>query len=161
MVSAVLTAAVAMLLGCKGPQKATLKDTEGRVFRAICQRDGHCELEQTAGPKLSEPPVLHSPGRLVGLCGRSSSSPILASCRPLVCSTEEDCPAAHGLDNGAWVGGLCVEPSQAVATADAVMLCLAGTGPKMNKPVQVERYAMALSCGTPCTIPRPCRQLSP
>lgn len=156
-----MAAAVAVLLGCNGPQKTTLKDTEGRVFRATCQRDGHCELEQTAGSKLREPPVLHTPGRLVGLCGTSAGKPILASCRPLVCSREEDCPAAHGLPCGACVGGLCVEPSQAVATADAVMLCLAGTGPGMDKPLQVERYAMALSCGTPCTIPRPCRQLSP
>jgi hypothetical protein len=38
------------------------------------------------------------------------------------------------------------------------MLCLAGTGKPGNTPLQVQRYAMALNCGSPCKVPAPCRQ---
>ena len=81
-----------------------------------------------------------------------------AQCRPLVCQDDKDCPPAHGLGHGTCVNGLCTEPANAISAADAVLLCLAGTGWGKGSPEQVERYALALNCGTPCKIPSPCRQ---
>jgi hypothetical protein len=38
------------------------------------------------------------------------------------------------------------------------MLCLSGTGLGRETPAQIERYALALNCGSPCKIPAPCAQ---
>jgi hypothetical protein len=104
--------------------------------------------------------VLRSPGRLVGICtaaaGAEPQSP--AHCRAIVCTADSACPPAEGMDRGQCVNGLCTEPAHPIGVADAVMLCLAETGIGRETPRQVERYAMALNCGTPCRIPSPCRQ---
>lgn len=56
------------------------------------------------------------------------------------------------------MGGLCIEPTHDIASADAVMLCLAGTGLGHDQARQVERYALGLNCGTPCSVPKPCER---
>ena len=147
-----------LVMACSKPTETVVRDTEGQRYRAVCSKDETCSIERVAGSQANEELVLHSPGRIVGVCTKSSGNLVLASCRPLGCQSENDCPAAHGLEHGACIGGLCVEPSQGLVTADAVMLCLAGTGAPSNQPLQVERYAMALNCGSPCKVPAPCRQ---
>jgi hypothetical protein len=150
--------AALLLWACSKPTETTLRDSEGQQYRAVCPERGPCSIEQLAGSGTAGQLVLHSPGRIVGVCTLSTGSVVLASCRPLGCHSENECPGAHGLEHGVCIGGLCVEPSQGLVTADAVMLCLAGTGRPSNKPLQVQRYAMALNCGSPCKVPAPCRQ---
>jgi hypothetical protein len=90
------------------------------------------------------------------VCDARGDSVHLADCRPLICSNDGECPPVHGLETGACVGSLCVNPANSLIAEDAVMLCLAGTGVGHEKPAQVERYALALNCGEPCAVPAPC-----
>jgi len=53
---------------------------------------------------------------------------------------------------------LCIDPVKKISTADAIMLCLAGTGLGRNTGRQAERYALGLNCGDPCVVPSACRQ---
>jgi hypothetical protein len=53
------------------------------------------------------------------------------------------------LAHGTCIDGLCTEPANGIGVADAVMLCLAGTGWGRDSPVQVDRYALAMNCGSP------------
>ncbi|MGC4066120.1 MAG: hypothetical protein QM784_16030 [Polyangiaceae bacterium] len=86
-------------------------------------------------------------------------APALPQCRPLTCEGDAECPPAEGLDHGVCINHLCTEPSHAVHTEDAVLMCLAGTGTEPQTPLQAERFALGLNCGTPCQIPKVCRQL--
>lgn len=154
-----------MLLGCRDEGgKLTARDTEGRSFAISCEPDQGCKVQQTAGPHRPGEPtasVLRSTGLLVAVCRAPSATaqPASASdCRALVCSDNADCPPAHGLEQGSCISGLCAEPAGAINPDDAVMLCLAGTGLGRESPLQVERYAMAMNCGSPCRVPKPCRQ---
>jgi hypothetical protein len=52
----------------------------------------------------------------------------------------------------------CSDPAAALSVQDSIMLCLAGTGLGRETPAQIERYALALNCGSPCTVPAPCQQ---
>ncbi len=148
---------------CRRVSERTLKDTEGRELTATCDRQQRCALVRAAGPEA--PPglphlVLHTPGRLVGLCDSASSAPPKDpwDCRPLVCRSDADCPPQHDAKDGKCLNGWCTDPANAVSVPDAVMLCLAGTGLGKNTKEQHNLYAMALNCGTPCTVPRTCRQ---
>jgi hypothetical protein len=146
---------------CKRSTDRQLRDTEGREFSARCPSGQSCTVTQTSeAPSTGKPNVLlKSPGRLIGVCvapGAQPESP--ADCRPLVCTDDDGCPPAQGLDRGSCVNELCTEPSHAIGVHDAIMLCLAGTGAGRESAQQVERYAMALNCGEPCRIPSPCRQ---
>lgn len=148
---------------CHGKPKLELRDTESRVYAADCTKDGQCALTQTSGPgapKDKPLTVVRSPGELVGVCNVAASAdkPALPDCRALVCKADTDCPPAHGLPHGSCVGSYCTEPAHTLAVDDAVMLCLAGTGLGRTTPKQIERYAMALNCGTPCKVPTPCDQ---
>jgi hypothetical protein len=155
--------AVVAATACRGPSQRTLTDTEGRTFTASCDREGRCKLErkssQSPSPDKSEL-ALHAPGRVVGICDVAEGAQPSADsdCRPLTCKADADCPPARGLDHGTCSNALCIEPSGSVNVSDAVMLCLAGTGLGRSAPNQVDRYAMALNCGTPCRVPAPCRQ---
>jgi hypothetical protein len=164
---------------CDGSKKQTLKDTEGRHFELTCSKDRICSLsratDQKAKAKSDEAkadgdkkdeakPVsfqLRSVGRVVGVCGPlpHGQSAALPQCRPLECQQDSECPPAEGLDHGVCINRLCTEPSHAIHTEDAVLLCLAGTGTEPQTPLQAERFALGLNCGTPCTVPRVCRQL--
>lgn len=147
---------------CRRISERTLRDTEGRTFSAECDREQSCKFTQTGGPKRSDKTALalHSKGRLIGICdvapGAELEGP--ADCRPLECADDADCPPGHGLRDGQCLNGLCSDPANQLTTSDAVMLCLAGTGTGRATPRQVERYALALNCGTPCKIPAPCKQ---
>ena len=126
-------------------------------------REQHCQLEQTAGPTVgggASELVLRAPGALVAVCSVApASEPESPSdCRALLCQADGQCPPAHGIKDGHCVNGLCREPENRLTVEDAVMLCLAGTGLGRGSEQQVARYAMALNCGDPCTIPAPCRQ---
>jgi hypothetical protein len=149
--------------GCRRVSERTLTDTEGRTFHAECDREGRCKLTRKSAKPVSEDMsdvALHSPGLLIAICDVPPEQDPSASadCRPLVCKEDDDCPPSHGIKDGSCSNGLCIEPSHDLAVDDAVMLCLAGTGLGRSGPNQVDRYAMALNCGTPCRVPAPCRQ---
>jgi hypothetical protein len=153
-----------LLAGCSRSSELVLRDTEGRTFAATCEPSGACKLTRKTGKSLREDQselALYMPGRVVGICDvAAGAAPTLPSdCRPLSCQGDDDCPPGHGLARGHCLSGICIEPANAVAVADAVMLCLAGTGLGRESASQVERFALAQNCGNPCVIPRPCRQL--
>ncbi|MCA9640925.1 MAG: hypothetical protein H6718_27010 [Polyangiaceae bacterium] len=154
--------ASALLPGCRRISKRTLKDTEGRSFEAECDRNGTCKLKQVAGPEApADKPALalSSEARLVGVCNVSQGGTAApGDCRAIECSTDTDCPPALGEKDGTCVNHLCISPTGEQGVADAVMMCLAGTGLGRTKPSQVGLYAMALNCGNPCVVPKPCRQ---
>jgi hypothetical protein len=99
-------------------------------------------------------------GRLVGICDVKEAEPPRGpyDCRTLSCQDDKDCPPLHDMADGQCVHGHCSDPAEALGVQDAVMLCLAGTGLGRETPAQIERYALALNCGTPCQIPAPCAQ---
>jgi hypothetical protein len=147
--------------GCQKPKTLTLKDTEGRAIAAKCDRDGKCELTLRSGEHESKEKTglaLYNPGNLIGICdvvtGKPPESP--SDCRPLVCSTDGECPPKHELDHGTCINGLCREPAvEKISVEDSVMLCLAGTGLGTTHP---DRMALGLNCGSPCRVPSICRQ---
>lgn len=144
-----------------------MRDTEGRSFEAVCNREGDCVLSsaRTANPSPPAPKgakaewVLAREGRYFGACDAWSGHPPKTwDCRAIVCNSDDDCPAIAGARAGMCMRGLCGDPSKQIAPADSVMLCLAGTGPGYESPAQIERYAMGHECGSPCRVPTPCRQ---
>jgi hypothetical protein len=154
-------AALAAVASCRSISTRTLRDTEGRTVTARCDRDGRCNFEQNSGPKSPRGDgfALHSPGRLVALCDVvGGAPPDVRDCRALECTSDDACPPGHGLRDGKCLNGLCIEPMNAQGPDDAVLLCLAGKGLGRDQPRQVEAYAMGLNCGTPCVVPKPCRQ---
>ena len=148
--------------GCQKSGPRTLHDTEGRTFEATCPKQGPCKLTQKTGPKRAGKPgqALLTGGRLVGICdvadGEAPQGPF--DCRPLGCQTDADCPPLHGMQDGQCLNRRCSDPAEAIGTQDSIMLCLAGSGLGRETPAQIERYALALNCGTPCSIPAPCQQ---
>jgi hypothetical protein len=153
---------------CGTSPKQTLVDSEQRRFSAQCGKDGSCVVTGTsttepangdAEPKLTY--ALRETGRVVGICGpsRAGSTSAISDCRPLICQSDADCPPAQGLTHGVCINQLCTEPSHTIISEDAVLLCLAGTGTTPKTPLQVERLALGLNCGTPCQIPKPCHPL--
>lgn len=153
-------------IGCKRSPTRTLIDSEQRRFSAQCDPKGECEVaaEATATAAGTAPPphfTLWRTGRVVGICESTAQGapPNVADCRPLVCHADADCPPAQGLPHGVCIGQLCTEPSHSIIVDDAIQLCLAGTGAGPRRPLQVERLALGLNCGSPCQIPKPCRQL--
>jgi hypothetical protein len=145
--------------GCRTKAELVVKDTEGRSFAVQCgETDTACELEQRSGPRAARgSPILRSRGRFVAVC--DGPEPVhTGDCRPLTCTQDTECPPASGSSGGTCIGSLCVEPSHSMGTDDAVMLCMAGTGLGHERADQVARYALGLNCGTPCTIPTPCRR---
>lgn len=144
--------------GCREKAKLVAFDTERRGFAVDCgaSKDS-CSLVQQTGPSAPNyTPELRAVGRLVGVCDSASSH--LGDCRPFDCERDTDCPPAPGGTNGTCIGSLCVEPSHPIRAEDAVMLCMAGTGLGHQRRDQVERYALGINCGDPCSIPAPCRQ---
>ena len=105
-----------------------------------------------------------TPSRLVAVCdvkagSSASQAPPPDACRPIVCESDENCPMlADGVVRATCLGKLCVEPVAKIRTADAIMLCLAGTGLGRSTGQQAERYALGLNCGSPCKVPTACRQ---
>jgi hypothetical protein len=155
----------ALLLATTACHKGTerhLADTENREFLAQCSIDGICAVTAAGEAKsLSAGSMsLRATGRIVGICGplAAGTSPSASDCRPLVCESKEQCPSAQGMTEGVCIGGLCREPSGAINSDDAVMLCLAGTGTGPRTAQQIERLALGLNCGSPCVVPGPCRQ---
>ena len=160
-------------IGCRGGTELTIKDTEGRSFLARCGADRTCTLTANSGPsdKLEVDGRPHevsagrgykfrATGRVVGICGpiAAGAEPAASDCRPVVCETDGDCPASEGLRVGVCINRNCTEPSHTINSDDAVMLCLAETGIFPRTALQIERFALGLNCGTPCRVPKPCRQ---
>lgn len=163
----------ALAVSCRGRTEQTIQDSDGRSFLSLCSSDRICALSQMAGPgatgameakaakaKSSQVIKLRTTGRLVGVCGPvpTGTEPSISDCRPVVCEGDSNCPASEGLDQGVCINGLCTEPSHPINSDDSVMLCLAGTGVGARSAEQIERLALGLNCGTPCRIPKPCRQ---
>lgn len=144
---------------CGSKSERTLKDTEGREFRAKCSNDGQCELKLVSGSAASAQlgkAVVHRFGNLVAVCDTSDGTPKAASdCRAIGCNADSDCPPAHGLKDGTCINSLCREPSASLTKDDALMLCLAGTGLGATRP---DLAALAANCGQPCRVPAVCRQ---
>jgi hypothetical protein len=161
--SAALVLSLAWLLaGCDRESERMLKDTEGRTFAALCDKNG-CVLTRKSGEPVSASKSavgLSTAGRLVAVCdvpeGGERVEP--ADCRPLECDGDNQCPVLHGMKDGVCINGLCTEPANSLNREDVILLCLAGTGLGRETPSQVERYAMALNCGEPCRVPSPCRK---
>lgn len=153
---------LALLGGCSKAAGRTLRDSEGRTFTAVCSADGHCGIEQKSGPRREGLPAqaLMGAGRLVGICDVASAqaAPETHDCRPLVCQADADCPPDHGMKDGQCLNGRCSDPAGAVSVKDSILLCLAGTGLGRETPLQIERYALALNCGSPCRVPAPCQK---
>ena len=147
--------ALLAVVSCKGRAPLTLHDTEGRVFEARCEGElATCALQQRTGPRAASPSKLRAEGRYVGVC----ESDHAADCRALVCSNDDECPAPGRAPRGSCVGGHCIDPTHEIASSDAAMMCLAGTGLGHGEARQVERYALGLNCGTPCRVPKPCER---
>lgn len=148
--------------GCQSRGPRSLRDTERRTFEATCPKDAPCTISQKSGPRRSDKPAhtLHTASRLVGVCDVQAEAqpPSPFDCRPLGCEADNDCPPLHGMKEGQCLNGRCSDPAQAISVQDSIMLCLAGTGLGRETPAQIERYALALNCGTPCTVPAPCQQ---
>jgi hypothetical protein len=148
--------------GCQNAGPLVLRDSEGRRFEAKCPKAGPCRVAQIAGPKRADRPAqaLRLGGRLVGICdvdsGQSPEGPF--DCRPLSCDSNADCPPLHGMKEGQCLNHHCGDAAEALGVQDSIMICLAGTGLGRETPAQIERYALALNCGTPCTVPAPCQQ---
>lgn len=146
---------------CERAPPIAATDTEGRSFRIDCPPEKSCAL-LTDAPDRPSPVVLRARGRVVGICPRVSDPRQFqaADCRALVCSRDAQCPHPEGARAGTCIGGFCVDPSHPIGSEDAIMLCLAGTGLGHDSALQVQRLALGMSCaGSPCTIPKPCRQL--
>jgi len=134
-----------------------LHDTEGRRFGVSCGQDQSCKVTPEAPSKGVY--SLRATGRFWSICGPlSGAEPRAIDCRPLNCQHNSSCPPAFGLKEGTCINGLCVQPANELSSDDAILLCMAGTGLGHSTPVQVEHYALALNCGQPCRIPKPCRQ---
>jgi len=151
------------LSSCKSAGPRIIEDTEGRRFEATCPKGEPCRFVQKSGAMRADKPAqtLLVGGRLVGICdvapGAQPDGP--HDCRPLSCTSDADCPPLHEMRDGQCLHGRCSDPAESVRTQDAILLCLAGTGLGRETPAQIERYALALNCGSPCTVPAPCQQL--
>lgn len=139
--------------GCRSKLDRTFTDTEGRATRATCDGSGECRLLADDGSVRGDL-TLRRRSRAIGLCAGEADF----DCRALTCKSDGDCPSLAGRTDGSCVNGLCLEPANEISRDDAVMLCLAGTGPGRSSPVQIDRYALAVNCGSPCQVPRVCRQ---
>jgi hypothetical protein len=62
------------------------------------------------------------------------------------------------MKDGQCLNHHCGDAAEPLGVQDAIMLCLAGTGLGRKTAAQIERYALALNCGSPCTVPAPCPQ---
>lgn len=150
------------MLSCQNDGPRTLRDSEGRTFSATCKAEAPCRFEQKSGPRRAEKPAqsLLVGSRLVGICDvaadQAPEGPY--DCRPLSCEDDKDCPALHGMKDGQCLNRRCSDPAQPIGVPDAIMLCLSGTGLGRTTPAQIERYALALNCGSPCRVPAPCPQ---
>lgn len=150
------------LFACQTAGPRTLRDSEGRVFEANCPNSGECSFMQKSGPRRDGRPAqaLLVGSRMVGICdvkaGEGPDGPF--DCRPLSCNTDAECPPLHGMKDGQCLNHRCGDAAEPIGVQDAIMLCLAGTGLGHESAAQVERYALALNCGSPCTVPAPCQQ---
>lgn len=155
--------APSVIIACEETLDVELKDTEGRVFAAKCDEEGNCELTQRSGPEWPGATFyrLESPGRLVGVCSLESADeqPIGSECRALECKKNSECPPIFGMKYGSCISGLCGDARHDVNSRDAVLLCLSGLGVGDSSRGQLDRFAMAVNCGSPCTVPKVCRSL--
>jgi hypothetical protein len=148
--------------GCAKAGPRLLHDSEGRTFEANCSGQAPCKFSQKSGPRRADKTTqtLMLGSRLVGICdvkeGEAPQYPF--DCRPLDCHADADCPPLHGMKDGQCLNGRCSDAAEAIGVQDSIMLCLAGTGLGRETPAQIERYALALNCGSPCKIPAPCAQ---
>ncbi len=163
----VLAFCAPMVLGsaCRREQAPILRlhDTEGRQLLAKCTAQG-CELRQQGGPEWPEPETelrLQPTGLLLAVCNAAAGAAEANDsrwCRALECEDDRQCPPELGAPTGHCISGLCVDPTGELGPDDAVVLCLAGTGVGTGSATQVEAHAMGLNCGTPCVVPKTCRQ---
>lgn len=151
-----------LLSGCNKGGPRVVHDSEGRTFEATCNAQAPCRFLQKSGPKRADKPTqtLMLGSRLVGICDVKEGEPpqYPFDCRPLSCESDSDCPPLHGMKDGQCLNKHCSDPAEAIGVQDSIMLCLAGTGLGRETPAQIERYALALNCGSPCKIPAPCAQ---
>jgi hypothetical protein len=155
---------VPLVSGCDQKRAMTLQDTEHRTFTAACSEEGECQIELASGPAWPSGAALfrlESPGRLISVCTleKQDQTTIGSECRALECSKNSDCPPIYGMKYGSCISGLCGDASHEVLARDAVLLCLSGAGVGESSKEQLDRFAMAVNCGTPCKVPNVCRPL--
>lgn len=143
-------------LGCEDSAPLRLADTEGRQLSARCQPGAGCEI--TAADGTAGRLVLRAAGRVMGVCPASARQWPHPECRALVCSSAAECPPAEGMERGSCVSGLCIEPAHPIIQEDSVLLCMAKTGVGQGTQAQIDHFAVGLQCGSPCVVPRICRQ---
>lgn len=151
--------ATGWLTGCRDERRIELRDTEGRRYQARCEPRKPCELAPNGG---RETPRLDQSGYLTLVC--EAAAPEAANiglCRALECERDADCPPEPDLPKGMCLAGLCARADRALRVEDGIALCLAGTGVPKGSREQVERRAMALTCGAPCQVPSLCRRPHP
>ena len=161
---------------------SVLTDTTGATFGWSCPASG-CGLEVIAStPHLPvDCPAGSGWGWVAGTffetcyfepdgLGDGAAATFPASCRPVVCSSDQDCPYAAFGDNTAYAcrNGLC-ESEEPLGADDVLALCLSSmprpttcdvaatsTSPAMEK----WSADVGVSCppSGPCTVPPDCRQ---
>lgn len=160
----ILALAAASAAGCgKKDPILRLRDSEGRKLLAKCGEEG-CVLKQQGGPTwpAGQPALLlKRTGLLVAVCNAPDGAQDVTdvrACRPLECADDRECPPEPGAPKGHCINGLCEEPAGNLTADDAIVLCLAGKGLGTGSNEQVEAHALGLNCGSPCVVPRSCKQ---
>jgi len=140
-----------------------LKDTEGRRLLARCM-DGSCEFRQKDGPQWpggKTDLIQKRTGLLVTICSvdpGTKSTDDVRLCRALECTDDRECPPEPRAEAGHCINGLCVDPAGDLSAEDSIVLCLAGKGLGTGSDEQIEARALGLNCGSPCVVPKTCRQ---
>ena len=154
-----LLAVTVALHSCAG-MPSTVTDTEKRVFRIDCTEGKACSPSQVEGMKSAGArQVLATSSHVLSVCDAAQAGyrPAPATCRPISCESDADCPIVDSTRNGTCRRGICTNPLKDLVVGDAVSLCLAGTGIGQRTPEQAEKYALGLNCGDPCRVPAACR----
>lgn len=171
-----LCAPSALLLGCFTESPAVLEDTQGNLVDWEC-RGGDCDAVPRRG--TTEPPACGGEGDerwVVGagavaiLCAASDVASDLvvheATCRPLACHDELDCPQWEDLVYGCD-GGVCTTAALALDPLDVRAVCLRNVPRLATCDAQASdettraRDALALEAcpsAAACTIPDACRE---
>jgi hypothetical protein len=165
IVGLVLIAVVVGAAACKRDKVpiVRLKDTEGRKLLARCTDRG-CEFRQKGGPQWPEGKtdlIQKCTGLLVTICSvdpGTTSTDDVRLCRALECADDRECPPEPGAEAGHCINGLCVDPAGDLSPEDSIVLCLAGKGLGTGSDEQIEARALGLNCGSPCVVPKTCRQ---
>jgi len=153
-----------------------IHDSEGRAFDVQCPASAvtvsTCTVTgasadvapQSLASAAGDPAFSLSRSRLLTVCdGRhkgSATSWGVGACRPIACSTADDCAApARDKTPTTCVNGYCQAASVPLTSTDVTALCMAGAGPAIQGPEVARRIALGKkACTGTCTSPPGCVQ---